>query len=59
MEQTKTIKELLEMPPEEVKEYLLTLPGEERRRISGELLQALIVRDLELGGDNSYKPAPR
>ena len=59
MEQTKTIKELLEMPYHEVKEYLLTLPSEERRRISGELLQAIIVRDLQQEEDNSDNPATK
>lgn len=49
MEPSKTINELLDMHPEEMKEYLLTLPMEERQRISGELLQAIIMRDIQQG----------
>lgn len=59
MEHIKTIDQLLEMSSEEVREYLVTLPADERRRLSGELLQAIIVRDIQQGGDNLYKPAPR
>ena len=40
MEQIVTFEELLEMHGEELKEYLLTLPLAERRRVSRELLDA-------------------
>jgi hypothetical protein len=37
----KTIKQLLEMPKEELKAYLLSIPIEERKPINKELLKAI------------------
>ena len=37
----KTIKQLLAMPKEELKAYLLSIPIEERRPINKELLKAI------------------
>lgn len=40
MSQIKTIEELLEMDPEELRDYLVELPRAERQRLSKELLKA-------------------
>ena len=37
----KTIKQLLEMPKEELKAYLLSIPMEERKPVNKELLKAI------------------
>jgi hypothetical protein len=40
LEQIKTIEEVRELHGEELREYLVSLPLEERRRIISELLEA-------------------
>ena len=43
----KTIQQLLEMPKEELKEYLLSIPVEERVPINKELLKAIYDQALQ------------
>ncbi|HZJ23448.1 MAG TPA: hypothetical protein VFD54_09075 [Anaerolineales bacterium] len=43
----KTIQQLLEMPKEELKEYLLSIPVEERGPINKELLKAIYDQALQ------------
>lgn len=47
MSQIKTIEELLEMDPEELRDYLVELPRAERQRLSKELLKAKGVLETE------------
>ena len=43
----KSIQQLLEMPKEELKEYLLSIPVEEREPINKELLKAIYEQTLQ------------
>lgn len=43
----KTIQQLLEMPKEELKEYLLSIPVEERGPVNKELLKAIYDQALQ------------
>ena len=43
----KSIQQLLEMPKEELKEYLLSIPVEEREPINKELLKAIYEQALQ------------
>ena len=45
--QEKTIKQLLEMPKDELKAYLLSIPMEERKPINKELLKAIYDQTIQ------------
>ena len=54
----KTIKQLLEMPKEELKAYLLSIPIAERQPINKELLKAISDQTFQKIKNNANGDAP-